>query len=62
MALLQVVKFRSLAQTLTDIEFNQFTAHFVKTCGRDALLSLICDKFLESNNQLFGVSRIDSDN
>ena len=50
MALLKVVKFRSLSKTLTAMEFNQFTADFIKTCGRDALLTALCDKFTNQNN------------
>ena len=36
-ALLKVIKFRSLVNTLTDKEFNRFTSYLGAKCGRDAL-------------------------
>ena len=51
MTFCKVIHLRHLSDTLADAEFNQFTLHFIKTCGRNLFLSLICGKFISANNR-----------
>ena len=44
--LLKIIKFQTLLASLSDNEFNQFTAKFVKQCGRQALFSSFHHKFI----------------
>ena len=47
-SVLGAVKFGSLVNKLTGTEFNQFTAHFVQRCGRNAWLSPLMSQTLNS--------------
>ena len=48
-SLCKIIRFRILSDILTDAEFNQFMTHFIKTCGREAIL--LCSSAFEQEDK-----------
>ena len=47
----KLIRYHSLVNRLTDNEFNQFTSHLVKICGRDAISKPFCNRFMQKQPQ-----------
>ena len=48
-SLSQVIKANSLLDSLTNIEFNQLITHFIKQCGRSALIAPFFAQYMHHN-------------